>query len=201
MKYFATLLLGLSLLTQAVAEDELPPYPRVEVSTSLGDFTIEMYTSRAPLTVRNFLDYVDAGFYTNTIFHRVIENFVVQGGGYDVDYKLKETRPSVVNESGNGLTNRRGFVGMARTGEPHSADSQFYVNLRDNPALDPRITRWGYTVFGQVVEGIEVIDEMAGRSTTRGPIPQLPKDVPAEQIVILGIKRVADGDAKTPDGS
>lgn len=200
MKYLAVLLLGLSLLGPAVAEDELPPYPRVEVNTNIGDFTIELYTSRAPLSVRNFLEYVESGFYENTIFHRVIENFVVQGGGYDTSYKLKETRTQVPNESGNGLTNRRGFVGMARTGEPHSADSQFFINLRDNPALDPRITRWGYAVFGQVVEGIEVIDEMAGRATTKGPIPALAKDVPAEAIVILDMQRVAESDTSAATG-
>lgn len=204
MKALATLLLGLTLSLPVCAQEpaqeqaELPLYPRVEVTTNLGDFTIELYTKRAPLHVRNFVDYVNSGFYDGTVFHRVIENFVVQGGGYDANYKLKETGPQVPNEAGNGLTNRRGFVGMARTGDPHSADSQFYINLRDNNELNPRITRWGYTVFGQVVEGIEVIDEMAASSTGSGPLPELGQDVPVKPIVIRSARMIAPSAESAP---
>ena len=100
----------------------------------------------------------------NTVFHRIIPGFVIQGGGYDAAYKTKATRPSIPNESGNGLSNRRGFVAMARTADPHSGDSQFYINLGDNVALDPRPTRWGYTVFGRVVEGLDNIDHPKGEN-------------------------------------
>ncbi|HJP04389.1 MAG: hypothetical protein CL799_04135 [Chromatiales bacterium] len=182
-------LLSLTLLMSLVAgslyaQDALPTYPRLLVETSSGDFEVELFSSKAPLTVRNFLDYVDSGFYEGTIFHRIVGGFVAQGGGYDMDYKLRPTRKSIPNESGNGLSNRRGFVSMARTGKPHSADSQFYINLADNIALDPRPTRWGYTVFGRVVEGMDVIDKIGYVATGPGPVPQLKKDVPAEAIVI-----------------
>ncbi|HEY3851367.1 MAG TPA: peptidylprolyl isomerase, partial [Steroidobacteraceae bacterium] len=120
------------------------PATQVQVVTSMGNFTIELNAERAPLTVAQFLKFVDQGYYSGTIFHRAIPNFVIQGGGYDVDYKLKGNPPKVVNESGNGLTNARGTVGLARPPEPHAGDVQFYVNLADNAALDPSATRWGY---------------------------------------------------------
>ena len=166
------------------AQDPLPTYPRLLIETNSGDFEVELYSNKAPLTVRNFLEYVDSGFYSGTIFHRLVPGFVAQTGGYDTDYKLKPTRKSIPNESGNGLSNRRGFIAMARTGEPHSADSQFYINLADNLSLDPRPTRWGYTVFGRIVEGMEVIDKIGYVATGRGPIPELSKDVPVEAIII-----------------
>ena len=110
---------------------------RVRVETTLGNFVMELDAQRSPLTVANFLEYVKAGHYTNTLFHRVIGNFVIQGGGYDPKYVEKPTRAGAANESGNGLSNRRGTVGLARTGDPHSGTAQFYVNLADNAALDP----------------------------------------------------------------
>jgi cyclophilin family peptidyl-prolyl cis-trans isomerase len=162
---------------------------RVQVVTSLGSFTIELLPERAPLTVAQFLKYVDQGFYSGTIFHRVIPNFVVQGGGFDTTYKLKGAPTKVVNESGNGLTNQRGTVGMARPSEPHGGDCQFYVNLFDNAALDPNQTRWGYAVFGKIVLGMDVVDRIGNVATgSRGPFKE---DAPLQQVVIERIERVA----------
>lgn len=186
MNKIASVILFIALsIGLAQAQDELPDYPRVLIETSAGNFTVELFTSRAPLSVRNFLAYVDSGFYEGTLFHRIVAGFVAQAGGYDESFKLKPTMESIPNESGNGLSNRRGNLSMARTGAPHSADSQFYINLADNLSLDPRPTRWGYTVFGKVVEGMEVIDEIGYVATGAGPVEQLPKDVPKEPIVIL----------------
>jgi cyclophilin family peptidyl-prolyl cis-trans isomerase len=162
---------------------------QVQVVTSMGNVTIELNAERAPLTVAQFLKFVDQGYYSGTIFHRAIPNFVIQGGGYDVDYKLKGNPPKVVNESGNGLTNARGTVGLARPGEPHAGDVQFYVNLADNAALDPSATRWGYAVFGKVVQGMDVVDEIATVPTgAKGPFKE---NAPLKPVVILKIERVA----------
>jgi len=162
---------------------------RVQVATSLGSFTIELLPERAPLTVAQFLKYVDQGFYSGTIFHRVIPNFVIQGGGFDSSYKLKGAPTKVVNESGNGLTNQRGTVGLARPSEPHGGDCQFYVNLYDNGALDPNQTRWGYAVFGKIVQGMEVVDKIGNVATgSKGPFKE---DAPLQQVGILRIERVA----------
>jgi cyclophilin family peptidyl-prolyl cis-trans isomerase len=161
---------------------------QVQVTTSMGSFTIELNAERAPLTVAQFLKFVDQGYYSGTIFHRAIPNFVIQGGGYDVDYKLKGSPPKVVNESGNGLTNARGTVGLARPPEPHAGDVQFYVNLADNAALDPSATRWGYAVFGKVVQGMDVVDEIATVPTgAKGPFKE---NAPLKPVMILKIERV-----------
>jgi peptidyl-prolyl cis-trans isomerase A (cyclophilin A) len=165
------------------------PSPQVLVVTSMGSFTLELNAERAPLTVANFLKYVDQGHYTNTIFHRVIANFVIQGGGFESDGKAKPAAAKVVNESGNGLTNQRGTVGMARGQEPHGSDAQFYVNLYDNEALDPNKTRWGYAVFGKVVQGMEVVDKIGNVATgSRGAFKE---DAPLQPVVIQKIERVA----------
>jgi peptidyl-prolyl cis-trans isomerase A (cyclophilin A)/peptidyl-prolyl cis-trans isomerase B (cyclophilin B) len=165
------------------------PATQVQVVTSLGSFTIELNGERAPLTVAHFLKYVDQGQYTGTIFHRVVANFVIQGGGFDAAYKVKPAPAKVVNESGNGLTNQRGTVGMARTQEPHGADDQFYVNLYDNEALDPNKTRWGYAVFGKVVQGMDVVDRIGNVATgSRGPLKE---DTPLQPVLIERIERVA----------
>jgi len=134
--------------------------PRVQFSTNLGTFVMELNRERAPFTVDNFLTYVRQGHYTGTIFHRVVHGFVAQGGGFTTDYAVKPVGQTVVNESGNGLSNLRGTVGLARQVAPHSGSSQFYVNLADNMDLNPRPTRWGYTVFGRIIEGMDVIDEI-----------------------------------------
>lgn len=161
--------------------------PRVQVVTSLGSFTIELNPERAPLTVAHFLKYVDEGFYSGTIFHRTIPNFVIQGGGYDPDLKIKGSPTKVPNESGNGLTNQRGSVGLARPPGPHDGDVQFYVNLNDNAALDPSAARWGYAVFGKVVQGMDVVDKIGNVATgARGPFKE---DAPVQTVVIERIER------------
>jgi len=162
--------------------------PQVQVVTSLGNFTIELNAERAPLTVAHFLKYVDQGQYSGTIFHRVVANFVIQGGGFDTSYKLKPAPSKVVNESGNGLSNTRGTVGMARSAAPHGADAQFYVNLFDNAALDPSQTRWGYAVFGKVIQGMDVVDRIGNLAT--GKVGPFNEDAPLKQVVIERIERV-----------
>jgi cyclophilin family peptidyl-prolyl cis-trans isomerase len=154
---------------------------QVKVETSGGDFILQLDADRAPISVANFLTYVRDGFYDGTIFHRVVNGFVIQGGGYKADMTLKPTRPAIANEAGNGLTNRRGSVAMARTGDPHSADAQFYINLADNLALDPKPTRWGYAVFGEVIQGLEIVDKIGHQVTgIKGGM----QDVPIEDVVI-----------------
>jgi len=156
-------------------------FPQVRVETTAGAFVVQLDDERAPLTVANFLKYVEAGFYTDTIFHRIVAGFVVQGGGFTADLKPREARPPIPNESGNGLTNRRMTIAMARTTDPHSADSQFYINLADNSGLDPKATRWGYAVFGEVISGQDTIDDIGNRATS-------PKDgfrnLPAAPVII-----------------
>ena len=156
--------------------------PRVRIVTNLGSFIVELDRDRAPFTVDNFLTYVREGFYSGTIFHRVVHGFVAQAGGYTEDLTAKPVHQAVVNESGNGLSNLRGTIGLARTSEPHSGTSQFYLNLADNAELNPRPTRWGYTVFGRVVEGMEVVDEIGQKPT--GARGSFDRDVPVETIVI-----------------
>ena len=173
----ALLVLALPLAAAKAAEP-----PRVMLETSLGDFVIQLDTERAPLTSANFLQYVKEGFYNGTIIHRIENNFVVQGGGYDTAYKSKATRGQVVNESGNGLSNKRFTVGLARTGSPHSGTSQFYVNLADNEVLDPNPARWGYAVFGKVVDGFEVVDHIGQQPT--GDVATFKASAPLTQIVI-----------------
>jgi peptidyl-prolyl cis-trans isomerase A (cyclophilin A) len=160
----------------------------VRVHTNMGSFLIELDTARAPLTTRNFLEYVRSGHYKGTIFHRVISNFVVQGGGYDDNLTEKPNREAVPNESGNGLSNRRGTVGLARTGDPHSGTSQFYVNVADNVALDPQPSRWGYAVFGRIIEGMSVVDSIGAVAT--GARGEFESDVPLKSIVIEKVEEL-----------
>lgn len=162
---------------------------QILVVTSVGNFTVELNGERAPLTVAHFLKYVDQGHYSGTIFHRVVANFVIQGGGFDVNSKPVPAPAKVVNESGNGLTNQRGTVGMARSQDPHGSDAQFYVNLYDNEALDPNKTRWGYAVFGKVVQGMDVVDKIGNVATGAHGI--FKEDAPLKPVVIERIERVA----------
>jgi cyclophilin family peptidyl-prolyl cis-trans isomerase len=182
------LLLSSLLAASGLAQEtfQVSNQPRVRVYTTSGEFVIELDRARAPLTVEAFLGYVTNGFYAGTIFHRVVQGFVAQAGGYTMDMQLKETTGTIVNESGNGLSNLRGTVGFARSNEPHSATSQFYINLADNLDLNPRPTRWGYAVFGTVVEGMEVVDEIGHKPTGAGG--PFDRSVPVEPIVIERIE-------------
>ncbi|MDH3748890.1 MAG: peptidylprolyl isomerase [Gammaproteobacteria bacterium] len=152
------------------AADKIMPHPHIEVITSEGTFKIELVTKEAPKTVAHILRLVDDGFYDGLIFHRVIAGFMVQTGGYTPGFKLREDDKSVINESGNSLSNARGTIAMARTDDPHSANSQFFINVVDNQRLDPQKStvsgRWGYTVFGYVFEGMEVVDKIAAAQTS-----------------------------------
>ena len=140
-------------------------FPQVRISTSEGDFVVEMDRRRAPITVNNFLRYVQSGAYKGTMFHRVIDGFVVQGGGYLPDGTAIDTLGDVLNESGNGLANNQRTIAMARHDDPHTATSQFYFNLADNDSLNPNRRNWGYTVFGRVTEGWEVVEKIGGVAT------------------------------------
>jgi cyclophilin family peptidyl-prolyl cis-trans isomerase len=182
------LLIAVALLAclMSVARAQDPPV--VRVYTNKGSFVIALDVERAPLTVANFMEYVRAGHYKGTVFHRVIGNFVAQGGGYDGQYVEKPTRAGVPNESGNGLSNRRGSVGLARTGDPHSGNAQFYVNLADNAALDPQPSRWGYAVFGRIVEGMNVMDDIGAVAT--GEVGPFERDAPLTPIVIEKVEEL-----------
>jgi peptidyl-prolyl cis-trans isomerase A (cyclophilin A) len=184
---FALLLVAGDLAAQ---EPPVSATPRLRVVTTLGSFVIELDRGRAPLTVEHILRYVDEGYYDGTVFHRVVQGFVAQAGGYTADLQAKPAERTVVNESGNGLSNLRGTVGMARTNDPHSSTSQFYVNLANNLDLNPRPTRWGYTVFGNVVEGMDVVDQIGHRPTSSGG--EFTRDVPVEPIVIQRIERIGN---------
>jgi cyclophilin family peptidyl-prolyl cis-trans isomerase len=160
----------------------------VRFETSHGGFTIELFEREAPLSVANFLQYVDDGFFDGLIFHRIVPGFVIQGGGLDASYEQKKTRAPVKNEGDNGQPNLRGTLSMARTNAPHSATSQFFVNLKDNDFLDYRPGNHGYAVFGRVTDGIEVIDKIAAvRTGTRGGH----QDAPLEDVVIRSARRIA----------
>jgi cyclophilin family peptidyl-prolyl cis-trans isomerase len=168
----------------------------VRVTTDMGAFTIQLDPERAPLTVANFMRYVNEGFYSNTLFHRVVGGFVVQGGGHSaVDMKAKPTHDAIVNESGNGLQNKRGTVGMARSGSPHSANAQFYINLADNPELDPLPTRWGYAVFGRVIDGMDVLDRIGVVAT--GAVGPFKSEAPLKPIVIQKVEVINGGGSST----
>jgi len=153
--------------------------PRVTLDTTKGKIVIELYPDKAPKTVDNFLKYVKAGHYDGTVFHRVIAGFMIQGGGVDANGSEKTTRPPIENESNNGLSNARGTIAMARTGDPNSATAQFFISVVDNSRLDYSSApqRWGYTVFGKVVEGMDVVDAIAAVRTGAN-------DKPVEPVVV-----------------
>lgn len=179
------------VFASAMAADTVPAHPYVEMVTSEGTIILELDGRQAPITVSHFLELVDSGFYEGTIFHRVIPNFMVQAGGHTPDLTLKETDATIPNESGNGLSNVRGTIAMARTGDPHSANAQFFINLVDNTRLDPQKGNpeggWGYTVFGQVIDGMDVVDKIGNVRT--GPQGPLRSDVPQVPIIINKMSR------------
>jgi peptidyl-prolyl cis-trans isomerase B (cyclophilin B) len=176
----------LSTVTPAVGADA----PKVALETDKGRIVIELYPDKAPATVKNFLAYVDEGFYDGTIFHRVIPNFMIQGGGMSAAMKEKPTKAPVKNEADNGLKNERGTIAMARTQVPDSATAQFFINTVDNDFLNFKaktIQGWGYAVFGKVVEGLAVVDAIAKvKTTSRGGH----QDVPADTVMIIKAERV-----------
>ena len=194
-KSLIALLLGIvslgSTATLALAADEVPPHPYIEIVTTEGTIILELDGKQAPLTVGHILKLVDAGFYDGLIFHRVIPGFMAQTGAHTPDLTLKEDDVKVPNESGNGLSNVRGTVAMARTGDPHSANSQFFINVADNSRLDPGKKlvggTWGYTVFGSVIQGMEVVDKIV--RVEPGPHAPFAKDVPVIPIVIKEMSR------------
>tara|TARA_Y100001935_G_C17310816_1_gene515999 strand:- start:3556 stop:4110 length:555 start_codon:yes stop_codon:yes gene_type:complete len=159
----------------------------VEIRTNKGDITLQLFANKAPISTKNFLAYIDEGFYDGTIFHRVIKDFMIQGGGLLPTLERKKTKNGIANESKNGLKNTRGTVAMARSRNPNSATSQFFINHRDNPRLDyPSFDGWGYAVFGKVVEGMDVVDVIANLPTkSQGGR----SDVPSEQVLVKSIAR------------
>jgi peptidyl-prolyl cis-trans isomerase A (cyclophilin A) len=161
--------------------------PRVTITTNMGKIVVELDPAKAPKTVENFLSYVDAKFYDGTIFHRVIPKFMIQGGGFNKDMSRKTTKEGIPNESKNGLSNKRGTIAMARTNDPNSATSQFFINSVDNDGLDAgKAGEWGYAVFGKVVEGLDVVDKISNVKTTTKSGNQ---NVPVDDVVIESIKR------------
>ena len=162
----------------------------LKFQTSLGSFLVELHTEDAPITCKNFLEYATSGHFDGTVFHRVIPNFVIQGGGLTADMAQKKTRAPIKNEASNGLKNRRGSLSMARTNDPDSATSQFFVNLKDNAFLDPGRGNAGYAVFAHVMEGMAVVDKIAAVKTgSRG----MHEDVPVEPVVLESVTLVAKG--------
>jgi cyclophilin family peptidyl-prolyl cis-trans isomerase len=180
-----------SLATVSVAQQNVPAHPYVRFETTEGSIIVELDGRRAPLTVANFLKFVDSGYFDGTIFHRVIPGFMIQGGGYTPGLTVKEPDGAIPNESGNGLRNQRGSIAMARKAEPHTAMAQFYINLADNPSLDPRDDDWGYAVFGFVIEGFDTVERIAASRT--GPAGQFNKDVPIVPVVIKKAERFEYG--------
>ncbi len=166
---------------------------QVVMATNLGKITLALDEAKAPKTVENFLNYVRSGHYNGTIFHRVIDGFMIQGGGFTADLAQKSTRPPIENEAANGLKNVRGTIAMARTNDPHSATAQFFINVVDNTMLDfraPQGQGWGYAVFGRVIEGMEVVDQIRKVQTgSGGPFRQ---DVPQEAVVIESMSVVGE---------
>ena len=163
--------------------------PTVLLETSSGDILIELFPDKAPQTVANFLQYVDDGFYANTIFHRVIKGFMIQGGGMNMKMEEKATHAPIKNEADNGLANERGTIAMARTRDPHSATAQFFINLVDNDFLDhsqPTLDGWGYCVFGKVTEGMDVVDKIAKVKTKSMGMHE---NVPVDMVLITGASR------------
>ena len=188
--FLALLILAPSLI--ALAEGKVPAHPHVKFETTEGTIVLELDGRRAPVTVGNFLELIDSGYFDGTIFHRVVAEFVIQGGGFTPGFELKESDEIIFNESGNGLKNMRGTIVMARQEDPHTAKAQFFINVSDNKSLDPQPTRWGFAVFGYVIEGMEVVDKISNLPT--GPGGNFPTDVPIVPVVIKAATRVVYDD-------
>ena len=174
--------------TTASTNSESDINPKVRLTTNVGELTIELYPQKAPETVKNFLQYASDGFYTDTIFHRVIDGFMIQGGGFTLGFDKKETRQAIQNEADNHLANIKYSIAMARTQDPHSATAQFFINSANNEFLNHRskdIAGWGYTVFGQVIDGKDIADKIG--KTPTGAAGPFNKDVPTNPIVIESV--------------
>ena len=187
-QFYVFLMLGVLSSAALMSNSALAANPQLTVETNRGNFIIELYPDKAPKTVANFMQYVNSGFYKDTIFHRVINRFMIQGGGFNADMSEKETKAPIVNEAGNGLLNEVGTLAMARTGDPDSATAQFFINLENNQFLNyqsPDSELIGYCVFGRVLKGMDVVREIASTTTSNnGPF----SDVPKSPILIQQIK-------------
>jgi peptidyl-prolyl cis-trans isomerase A (cyclophilin A)/peptidyl-prolyl cis-trans isomerase B (cyclophilin B) len=179
MKYIYALIL---LLSSHIA---LAANPSVMIDTNKGQITVELYPENAPKTVSNFLDYIKRDGFKDTIFHRVIDSFMIQGGGFLTSGEQAATTAPIYNESKNGLNNERGTISMARTGDPHSASRQFFINQKDNTFLDAKGSNWGYAVFGKVTSGMDVVDKIAQVKTAA-------QDKPVEPVIIKSISLIGD---------
>ena len=187
MKKFLWIVLMLSLCAgPALAQDAGKDNPTVVIKTSKGEIEAALFRDKAPITVDNFMKYVEAGFYTGTIFHRVISDFMIQGGGFNRYFTQKPTRPPIKNEAANGLKNERGTLAMARTSVVDSATAQFFINLKDNTGLNHSSRDYGYAVFGKVTKGMDVVDAIARVQT--GPQGPFSSDVPRETVIIESIR-------------
>lgn len=186
MKIFTTIVLLLFSLASSAKDNTIDPdnlFPQVKLETTMGTIIVELDRIRAPITVDNFLNYVVSGEYDNTIFHRIVADFIVQGGGYTKDFDMKKVQENIINESGNGLKNEIGTIAMAKENRPHTANRQFFFNVADNSSLDPG-RRWGYAVFGAIVEGQDVVDAMAKVKTDYNDGMGW-ENVPIEPVVLI----------------
>ena len=183
MKRFGMLALVLALTAAALGQGQDQKNPAVVIDTSHGKVTVELFADKAPITVKNFLKYVEDKHYDGTVFHRVISDFMIQGGGLDAAYREKQTRDPIKNEAGNGISNERGTIAMARTGDPDSASAQFFINVRDNTFLDRKNAKdkVGYAVFGKVTDGMDVVDAIRRVKTNAG-------NMPLEKVVIRSVR-------------
>ena len=195
ISYLLTVILSVSMSVAHAESADAAENPQILMKTTNGDIIIELFADKSPITVENFLRYADEGHYDGTVFHRVISNFMIQGGGFNAELKEKETRDPIVNESKNKLHNTRGTLAMARTSDPDSATAQFFINQRSNLRLDWSGGKDGYTVFGEVIDGMQVVDIISltdtgavQAQTTRGPT--VFQDVPVQPIVILSVTRL-----------
>ena len=199
MKFLQKITIAITLLGSLLSTTVFAANPVVLMETNLGPIEIELNAEKAPVTVENFVDYTNKGFYDGTIFHRVIPGFMVQGGGFDAKMVQKETSASIKNESSNGLKNKRGTIAMARTSAPNSATSQFFINLVDNDFLNGSSNKAGYTVFGKVVSGMDIVDKMAKMPTgMSGPHSDIPKEtITIKSATIKSASKAVDTTAKS----
>ena len=203
MRYILITLTSLFLLISSVNAASDPSLKKIKMETSEGDIVLELDITRAPLSVLNFMKYARSGFYDGTIFHRVISNFMIQGGGFTPEMERKQPQAPILNEADNGLKNVRGTIAMARTNDPHSATAQFFINVTDNPFLDHKSKTprgWGYAVFGKVIKGMDVVDKIRNQRT--GPNGPFRSDVPLKmmlihKVTIVGEKTKTKEKAKT----